>query len=53
MKQNRELTELKNVCKKIAGRLNEVGIFMIKKASVLKSIKILRLLLFSNLIPKK
>ncbi len=27
MKQNRELTELKNIGKKIAGRLNEVGIF--------------------------
>ena len=27
MKQNRELTELKNIGKKIASRLNEVGIF--------------------------
>ena len=27
MKQNRKLTELKNIGKKIAGRLNEVGIF--------------------------
>ncbi len=27
MKTNRKLTELKNIGKKIAGRLNEVGIF--------------------------
>ncbi len=27
IKQNRKLTELKNIGKKIAGRLNEVGIF--------------------------
>jgi len=27
MKQNRKLIELKNIGKKIAGRLNEVGIF--------------------------
>ena len=27
MKQNRKLTELKNIGKKIADRLNEVGIF--------------------------
>ena len=27
MKQNRKLLELKNIGKKIAGRLNEVGIF--------------------------
>lgn len=27
MTQNRKLTELKNIGKKIAGRLNEVGIF--------------------------
>ena len=27
MKQNRKLVELKNIGKKIAGRLNEVGIF--------------------------
>ncbi|PID66338.1 MAG: competence protein TfoX [Gammaproteobacteria bacterium] len=27
MKPNRQLTELKNIGKKIAGRLNEVGIF--------------------------
>ncbi len=27
MKQNRELTELKNIDKKIAGRLNDVGVF--------------------------
>lgn len=27
MRHNRELTDLKNIGKKIAGRLNEVGIF--------------------------
>ena len=27
MKQNRKLTELKNIGKKIVGRLNEVGVF--------------------------
>ena len=27
IKQNRKLTELKNIGKKIAGRLNEIGIF--------------------------
>jgi DNA transformation protein len=27
MKQNRKLTDLKNIGKKIAGRLNEVGVF--------------------------
>jgi DNA transformation protein and related proteins len=27
MKQNRKLTELKNIGKKIAGRLNEAGVF--------------------------
>ena len=39
MKQNRKLTELKNIGKKIAGRLNEVGIFSEDELSVIGAVE--------------
>ncbi len=39
MNQNRELTELKNIGKKIAGRLNEVGIFSEDELSVVGAVE--------------
>jgi DNA transformation protein len=37
--QNRKLTELKNIGKKIAGRLNEVGIFSEDELSVIGAVE--------------
>ena len=37
--QNRKLTELKNIGKKIAGRLNEVGIFSEDELSVIDAVE--------------
>lgn len=39
MKRNRKLTELKNIGSKIAGRLNEVGIFSEQKLLFIGPVK--------------
>jgi len=44
MNQNRKLTELKNIGKKIAGRLNEVGIFSEEELRVVGSVEAHRMI---------
>lgn len=44
MNQNRNLTELKNIGKKIAGRLNEVGIFSEEELRIVGSVEAHRMI---------
>jgi len=44
MKQNRKLLELKNIGKKIAGRLNEVGIFSEDELYIIGSVEAHRMI---------
>ena len=44
MEQNRSLTELMNIGKKIAGRLNEVGIFSEDELRIVGSVKAHRMI---------
>ncbi len=44
MEQNRKLTELKNIGSKIAGRLNEVGIFSEDELRIVGAIKTYKML---------
>jgi len=44
MNQNRKLTELRNIGQKIAGRLNEVGIFSEEELRAVGSVKAHRMI---------